>query len=421
VAELSDRERRVCERIGQRGERMLADLAAHVAIPTGGNHQRGLDEYRGLLLDRLHRLGGDAELIPGEPRPAWLFEAPRPAGHESAHIPPTAVIRHRCARPRGRILIAGHLDTVHDPAGPFQHLAVSSDGTTATGPGAADMKGGLLIAVHALEALAESGFEFNWTVLLNSDEETGSFHSFRALQNAAREHEAGLVVEPALPGGGLVVERMGSGQFMVEAFGRAAHVGRDFEKGISAVNALAEAMVRLARLSDPPRGLIVNIGPLRGGTATNVVAEHAACWGNVRYASMDLARELEKRLEALAAPPPPVSRPEPPSDRARLVVHHMFSRPVKPLTPAVQALANAARAVAESLGQPLPFGRTGGVCDGNILHGAGLPTIDTLGVRGGNLHRNDEFIEVASLVERCRLLAVLLMRLAEGGAPPAQS
>ena len=54
------------------------------------------------------------------------------------------------------------------------------------------------------------------------------------------------------------------------------------------------------------------------------------------------------------------------------------------------------------------------MCDGNIMQAAGLPTIDTLGVRGGGLHTPDEWIELDSLVERCQLLAVLVHRLCAG-------
>jgi len=89
-----------------------------------------------------------------------------------------------------------------------------------------------------------------------------------------------------------------------------------------------------------------------------------------------------------------------------------FNRPAKPATPEVMKLAERARQAAEDLNQKLPFGKTGGVCDGNILQDAGLPTIDTLGVRGGGLHTAQEWIELASLVERCQLLAVLMARLA---------
>lgn len=95
-------------------------------------------------------------------------------------------------------------------------------------------------------------------------------------------------------------------------------------------------------------------------------------------------------------------------------VHTSFNRPAKPLTPEVQKLAELAAAVAGELGQKLPFGKTGGVCDGNILQSEGLATIDTLGVRGGGLHTTSEWIEVASLVERCQLLAVMVKRISEG-------
>jgi glutamate carboxypeptidase len=95
-------------------------------------------------------------------------------------------------------------------------------------------------------------------------------------------------------------------------------------------------------------------------------------------------------------------------------IRRSFARPAKPKTPAVERFALGVREAAEALGQTLPFTSTGGVCDGNILQSVGLPTLDTLGIRGGNLHRLDEFIEIPSLVERSQLLAIALKRLAEG-------
>jgi glutamate carboxypeptidase len=171
--------------------------------------------------------------------------------------------------------------------------------------------------------------------------------------------------------------------------------------------------MHLSSLAQPEKGLIVNVGPLVGGTATNVVPDYAACWGNVRFADSEGARALELALNELGRGPAPPKRATPESSDAlpRIEVHRAFNRPAKPLIASVQTLAETARATAEDLNQRLPFGSTGGVCDGNILQDAGLPTIDTLGVRGGNLHRNDEFIEIASLVERAQLFAVLLARL----------
>jgi glutamate carboxypeptidase len=392
-------ESRLVSTLAARAESLLADLSRLVSIPTGGGHAPGLDECRGLLTDRLARLGATITLEPGDPRPDWILG-------ESAASAPAPVAVARRVGPGPRVLLCGHLDTVHDPRGPFQRLELSADRRRATGPGAADMKGGLLVAVAALEALADAGLAPAWTFILNSDEETGSYCSDRVLRAVAAEgHAAGLVFEPALPDGSLVTQRPGSGQFALRATGTPAHVGRDFAMGVSAITALAEKILAISRHADPARGKIVNVGVIKGGAATNIVPDEAWAWGNVRFGGTDAAtseRELAAALDALAGTTPA---------GAKVEVLRSFARPAKPMTPGVERLAHAARAAAEDLGQTLPFGTTGGVCDGNNLQAAGIPVIDTLGVRGGGLHTPDEWIEVPSLVERAQLAAVLIARL----------
>lgn len=414
---LTQREQALVHAIGRRAGDLLEDLRLHVGLPTGGGgwESPALQETRERFADRLRALGATIQLVPGTPRPPWLWGGGGGGGAErdgvapdgaSRVIPPTLVASRPARGPAGaaRVLIAGHLDTVHDPAGPFRALSVAPDGRTATGPGCVDMKGGLVIALAALEALEEAGVDAHWTVILNSDEETGSYHSEPALTAQARLHDLGLALEPAMTRGELAVRRGGSGQFMLEAFGRAAHVGRDFASGRSAVLALAHAITRAGALTDAPRGVCVNIGPLIGGSATNVVVDHARAWGNVRFPGPDEAASLEHGLRALEGPLTPGD------DLPRVVMHTSLNRPAKPMTPPVERLALAARAAAEDLGQSLPFGETAGVCDGNILQAAGLPTIDTLGVRGGGLHTPQEWIELPSLAERCALLAVMVGR-----------
>jgi len=401
---LTERERKVCDAIAARRERMLRELADDVATPTGTGHAPGIDEYRGGLLERLTALGADVRWIEGDPRPDWLWVPPgREAAVTGGVVPPATAVATRVVGGRApTIMIAGHVDTVHDPRGDFRELTVSADRRTATGPGAADMKGGILVAITALECLAETGHDLPWTMLLNADEETGSFHSANALREVAATHAYGLALEPALPDGSLVIERMGTGMFHLAARGRSAHVGRDFASGVSAVYALARAISRIEALVDIDAGRLVSVGPLRGTEVVNAIPDLAECWGNARFRNADAADAIGRGLDALATAADAM-----PS----VTVHSCFSRPAKPCTPEVRRLAEAARAVAESLDQQLPFAATGGVCDGNIMQEVGLPTIDTLGVRGGNLHRTDEFVELASLVERAQLFAVLLLRL----------
>ncbi|MEM1329983.1 MAG: M20/M25/M40 family metallo-hydrolase [Planctomycetota bacterium] len=401
---LSSREANLCRGIESRAAALLDDLRLHVELPTGGNNLAAIDETRDRFRSRLEALGAKTTLLPGEAKPEWLGGA-----KDANEIPPTAICDRAGDgagdRGRPRVLIAGHLDTVHDPGGDFRELSIAADGRTALGPGCVDMKGGLVIAVAALEALEEAGIPVAWSFLMNADEETGTYHSAGHLRDAAERHDWGIALEPALAGGELAIERVGSGQFMIECRGKAAHVGRAFTDGVSAVTKLAECLVAIGEMPEPERGKILNVGPIQGGAATNAVPDRAMAWGNVRFPDPAMSDEIGRELDALATAADALPG---------VTVHRSFNRPAKPLRPDTERLGLAARAAAEDLGQSLPFAKTGGVCDGNIMQDAGLPTIDTLGVRGGGLHTPDEWIELPSLVERCQLLAVLLSRLAEG-------
>jgi len=405
---LDSDETRLFDLIAARRDDLLAQLTRDVAIPTGRGYTRGLDEYRERFAERLTALGARIDRVQGAPRPAWLDLPGAPRATEPT---PTLVARRPGGPGAPRILIVGHLDTVHDPTGSFQELEVSADGQTAVGPGVVDMKGGLVIAINALEVLAEAatepGTDVGWTFMLTSDEETGSFHSDPVLTAEAARHDVGIVLEPALPGGALALERSGSGQFMIEVHGRSAHAGREFTRGVSAVVELAEVIGKLNALAAPDEGVVVNVGPLEGGRVTNTVPDHAACWGNVRYPDDARGARLADAIDALGTGNV--------DTLPRVVVRRRWNRPAKPATDPVRRLADRVRSITEDLGGTLSFSSTGGVCDGNILQAAGLPTLDTLGVCGGNLHRTDEYIDVESLVQRCCLLAVLLWRLAAAG------
>ncbi|MBY0307743.1 MAG: M20/M25/M40 family metallo-hydrolase, partial [Phycisphaerales bacterium] len=265
------------------------------------------------------------------------------------------------------------MDTVHDPApeAPFRVLSVAPDGKTATGPGVVDMKGGLVVAIHALEALAEVGLDASFGFILNSDEETGSFCSDRALRAEASrpEYAAALALEPANGPTGLVTSRGGSGQCMIEARGKAAHVGRDFASGRSATDLLARAVLAVHGLTNTVAGSIVNVSTLWCDQPPNQVADHAAAWGNLRYATSEagdaLARGLAAALAALS-----------PTD---LTLHLSLIRPAKPALPETLALAETVRATAAMLGQSITYTSTAGVCDGNNLQAGGRAASGPIG------------------------------------------
>lgn len=386
-----------------RHDAMLRDLRDLVDIPTGPGGAAGLDLTRAWFSRRLAALGASLETIPGEPRPAWL-------GADAADAPPpTLIARHPDASSAAkRVLLAGHLDTVHPAEGDFKGLTLEP--SRALGPGVVDMKGGLVLALHVLEVLTQLHLAPPWGFVLNSDEETGSFASDAALRRIAREFDLGLALEPAMANGGLVTHRPGSGQFMIEVCGRAAHVGRDFTSGVSAVNALAQCITRVAALADPAQGLLASIGPIAGGHATNVVPDLARAWGNFRFPSPEQGERMAAALHSLASPQTLDQSLS--QGQAHIRVEVALNRPAKPLTPGTQHLAALAQSAAADVGLTLPLGSTGGVCDGNNLQAAGLPCIDTLGVMGGGLHTTDEWTDLSTLTRRAGLLALVMLRAA---------
>ncbi len=395
---LSEVEQKIAQDVAARGERMLRDLTQLVAIPTGHGSRRGLEATRLWMSARLSALGAKMTRHEGAGRPDWLRE-PSVEGADTGDL--------ICADRLGsaasaRILLSGHIDTVHDPLGSFQTLSDEVDGIR-RGPGCADMKGGLVVALTALESLHALEVDVRWSFVLNADEESGSFSSCAHLQRLASAHDIGLVLEPASDKGEFVTARAGSAQFRLDAFGRAAHAGRDAALGVSAVGALCKAITQLLEVSDPSVGRTVNIGPLQGGEATNIVPDHAVAWGNARYLSDEQRDEIDRALSEVS------NAPE--GSLPRIRVRTIHNRPRKPATKGVQEIAVIACAVAADCGVPAGTTSTGGVSDANVLQAAGLACLDGLGVRGGNLHRSDEFVVTASLVERATLLALLMHRL----------
>lgn len=312
---------------------------------------------------------------------------------------------------RRRALLVIHYDTVFPADSPFQ-TPRQVDADTLHGPGVADAKGGICVILNAVAAFLRSpwGRDLGVEVLLNPDEETGSIGSAPVLAAAAARADVGLVYEPALEDGTLAGARKGSGNFTVTVRGRAAHAGRAFQEGRNAVVALARLIDRLHGLNAERPSITLNVASLSGGGPTNIVPDLAQCRFNTRIQTADDADWLNARLRALVEEASP-------EDGITAHLHGGFTRPPKPLDGRTAALFDWVRETGGGLGQEIAWKATGGCCDGNNLAAAGLPNVDTLGVRGGLIHSDQEYMKVASLVERARLSAALLMRAAAEGLP----
>ena len=110
---------------------------------------------------------------------------------------------------------------------------------------------------------------------MTSDEEVGSPTSRALIEEEARKSAYVLVMESPLPGGVLKTSRKGGGTYTLTITGRAAHAGVEPERGISAIQELAHQILKLHSLTDMEKGSTVNVGVVKGGSVSNVVAAQA--------------------------------------------------------------------------------------------------------------------------------------------------
>jgi glutamate carboxypeptidase len=309
----------------------------------------------------------------------------------------------RGAKAAGQILVVGHMDTVYEK-GTLARMPFRVTGGRAFGPGVFDMKGGLVIALGAVDALRACGIApskrvvFLWT----SDEEIGSGTSRRIIEQEARRSDAVLVLEPSAGRAGkLKTARKGVGDYELRVTGRAAHAGLNPAAGVNAVHELALQIARVIEFNDPRRGTTVNVDIVQGGTRSNVIADQARAVVDIRCARIGDARQLAAKFRALR----PILR------GAKLEVSGGMDRPPMERSAGVVALFRAAQRLGRQMGVELGETMVGGGSDGNFTAALGVPTLDGLGGVGEGAHARHENIVLDRLPGRAALIAGLIEAL----------
>jgi glutamate carboxypeptidase len=382
---------------------MLDLLERWARINSGTHNLAGIEKFSAAVEGEFAGLGGEVkhhDLLP--------IESIDSSGNIVRSPAARAISFTRRPQARVKILLCIHLDTVYPPTHAFQQVT-RVDENTLRGPGVADAKGGLVVMLHALRAFEQSDLAKNlgWEIILNPDEEIGSPASGNLLTEAAKRNHFGLVFEPALPDGSLVGARKGSGNFTIVIHGKAAHAGRDFHLGRSAIVALAQFIIALQSTHADFPQVTVNCGKIEGGSALNIVPDLAIGRFNIRVTNSQEQQAIERRLRNL------VSEFNL-RDGIRVKLHGQFHSPPKPLDEKSSKLLELAQSCGREIGLNLQIRPTGGACDGNRLAAAGLAVIDTLGPVGDHLHSDREFIHLDTLAQRAKLTTLLLMKLATG-------
>jgi len=376
-------------------------------INSGSGHAAGLTRMRETLRADF------AQAFPAATITELMTDAPgfNPPGSRALSISlrPTAPTQ---------VILCGHYDTVYEADDAFQTCRWL-DATTLNGPGTADMKGGLVTLLAALQAFEATphAARVGWEVLLTPDEETGSHGTVELFRAASRRHQFGFVFEPGRPNGNIIHSRKGTGGIVATCHGRAAHAAKVPNDGRSAILALAEFLLEAAKIPSEMADVMVNVGNIRGGTAaTNVVPHFAESEIDIRITQVADGAPLLARFHAIA-------ERFNARDGIQLTLKGGFNRPPKECLPAeAAAFPEWQRAAADVGVAPFTWVHGGGGSDGNFLTAGGLPNLDGVGLIGDNLHSNREFCRVETIAPRAQIVALFLHRVAAGEItlPPAK-
>ncbi|AQV96572.1 glutamate carboxypeptidase [Cupriavidus necator] len=371
---------------GYRGE-ALHLLERLVNIDSGTGNEAGLSQIGTIVADELRKAGAKVETVPATPAVG------------------INILATWKGTGKARILLMAHMDTVFKDgtarAKPF-HIKDNR----AYGPGVMDDKGGIVAGLYAMKILQQLDFKQygQVTLLLNTNEETGSKGTRALIEREAKQHDVSLNLEPGRPADGLVVWRKGSGTAEIDVKGKAAHAGVAPESGRNAATELAHQVLQLGKLGDSAKQTTFNITMLKAGDATNVIPDHATAYADLRVAVPEEFDRVERDLARVSA-----NKLIPDTEVKTSLVR---SFPPMPRNAASDRLAIKAQAIYSEIGRKLTLEGSGGAADSSLSAGVGTPTLDGFGIVGGGIHTPEEYAEVESVVPRLYLLSRMIMELA---------
>ena len=367
-----------------RRHEMIGLLKCLVETESPSTDKAAVDNVSRLVADECRRLGADVQVVENATAGNHVVARWLPAGQEASG--------------NAGILLLHHMDTVF-PLGTLAKMPFYEKDDKLFGPGVLDMKGGIAISLTALAALRETG-QLNRPVtsLFTTDEEIGSDTSRPLIEDLARRATLVLVLESGLPDGALKTWRKGVGDFIIRVKGRAAHAGGAHVDGRNAIEELAHQVLAIQKMTDYAKGTTLNVGLIKGGTASNVVPDEAEAVVDFRVLVPAENERVSAAIHGLKPVTPGTS----------LEISGGLNRPPFPNDERMQATFAHAQQIAAGIGVELKASGSGGASDGNFVAPLGIPLLDGLGACGEGLHSEREYIFTSSLPERARLLAELL-------------
>lgn len=376
-------------------EPYLATLESLVNIDTPTGYVEGLAEVEAILTERLQGLGFEVKT------------------HPSEELGGDVVLGTKAGSGDKDIMLMIHYDTVFNEGTAADRPFTITDGR-ATGPGVNDAKSGVALILHALNAVEKLGFDGygQLTVLFNPDEEKGSLGSRELISETAHKQDYVLSFEASRnedETSYVTTATKGINYAFLDVKGRASHAGAAPEEGRNAIVELSHQILQLNDLNNSELGTTLNWTMINGGTKRNVIPDHAAAEGDMRYLDpAEYDRVLNEANEIIAK---------------KLIEDTEVSfrldrgRPPLPPNDATKKLAEQAAAVYDELGSKLEGIEVGGGTDAAYAYNPDAATpavLESLAPSGGNSHGVDEYLEVETIVPRIYLTTRLIMELSEG-------
>ena len=309
-------------------------------------------------------------------------------------------------RSKPAALFMGHMDTVF-PLGTVAKRPFTIRDGKAYGPGALDMKGGIVAAMYAIKALNAAGYDVRpLKVILAGDEEIAHANSNAAevFLQEAKGAAAAFNCETGFVDDAIVTGRKGTAVFTLEVKGVGVHAGNEPENGRSAILEISHKVIDIQNLTNWELGTTFNVGVIEGGIVPNAVPGYAKIVVDVRYQDPALLPDIERQLAEVAAK-------QYVPDTATTLTQTPGIAPMQ-TTEGVRQLFEVVKKTYAEMGLGTPYGKyVGGGSDSAYSVIAGVPTVCAMGVKGGRNHSPEEFAIVDTLFERAKLLALCTLNL----------
>lgn len=304
------------------------------------------------------------------------------------------------------VIFSGHMDTVFKN-GTFGENPFRIEGNKAYGPGALDMKGGIIIALYTIKALNSIGYnERPIKVILSGDEESGHEGSSgeKALLDAANGGYCAFNMETALVDNSLCTGRKGRIGCIVEVEGVETHAGNDFAGGINAIEEMAHKILEIQKLTNLEEGITASVSVIKGGRIPNAIPKNCKIDIDIRFDRVEDMDRIKQSVNDICA--------KTYVDGTTTNVQYIAQLMAFETTDNVMKFYNFINNVCEENGfAKFGFKRLGGSSDASYLTIANVPTLCAFGVQGQWNHTEREYALVESMFERAKIISMIVLNL----------